>query len=57
MGEPLPRQKQRFFDKDEESKELDDERKDIFHHIVAKLSFVSKLARPDIDLGISFLCS
>ena len=33
------------------------EKMDLFHHIVAKLLFVSKRARVDIDLTISFLCT
>ena len=30
---------------------------DIFHHIVAKLLYVSKRARVDVDLTVSFLCT
>ena len=30
---------------------------DTFHHIVAKLLYVSKRARVDIDLAMSFLCT
>ena len=29
----------------------------MFHRIVAKLLYVSKRARPDIDLAVSFLCT
>ena len=29
----------------------------MFHHIVAKLLYVLKWARPDIDLAVSFLCT
>ena len=32
-------------------------RMEIFHHIVAKLLYVSKRARVDIDLVVSFLCT
>ena len=42
---------------DENAIELDEDKKDIFHHIVAKLLFVAKRGRLDIDLAISFLCS
>ena len=46
-----------LFETDKESRQLDDEKKDIFHHIVAKLLFMAKRARPDIDLTFSYLCS
>ena len=49
--------KKYLFDIDESSEQLSKDRKELFHHIVAKLLFVSKRARPDIDLTISFLCS
>ena len=49
--------KHNLFDVDKESKELDEERADLFHHIAAKLLFVSKRARLDIDLAVSFLCT
>ena len=46
-----------LFKVDDDAATLDEERKDIFHHIVAKLLFVAKRGRPDLDLTISFLCS
>ena len=46
-----------LFTIDEESEDLDDEKSERFHHIVSKLLFVSKRARPDIELAISFLCT
>ena len=39
------------------SVDLNEERRDMFHHIVAKLLYVSKRARVDIDLAVSFLCT
>ena len=30
---------------------------DVLHHIVAKLLYVCKRARVDIDLGVSFMCT
>ena len=30
---------------------------DIFHHFVAQLIYLSKRARPDIQLALSFLCT
>ena len=41
----------------DESVDLNEERRDVFHHIVAKLLYVSKRARVDIDLAVSFLCT
>ena len=40
-----------------ESLHLSKEKMEIFHHIVAKLLYVSKRARVDIDLMVSFLCT
>ena len=39
------------------SVDLNEERRDMLHHIVAKLLYVSKRARLDIDLAVSFLCT
>jgi hypothetical protein len=36
---------------------LDTERADIFHSVVAKLLWVEKRSRPDIETAISFLCT
>ena len=30
---------------------------DLFHHFVAQLLYLSKRARPDIQLSVSFLCT
>ena len=46
-----------LFDIDEKSDGLNKENSDIFHHIVAKLLFVSKRARIDIEPTVSFLCT
>ena len=40
-----------------DSMELNEERRDMIHHIVEKLLYVSKRARVDIDLAVSFLCT
>jgi hypothetical protein len=49
--------KGKLFEVDSTSKPLDEKRADIFHHIVSKLLYVSKRARLDIDLTITFLCT
>ena len=41
----------------EEEVELDKARKEVFHHIVAKLLFVAKRVKPDIDLTIYHSCA
>ena len=43
-----------LFQVDNNSKELDVERKEIFEHTVAKMLYVSKRARLDISLTIAF---
>ena len=39
----------------EDSKELDEEMSEIFHSVTAKLLFIMKRARPDIETTVSFL--
>ena len=39
----------------EDAIELDEARSDIFHSIVAKLLFIMKQARPDLETSVSFL--
>ena len=46
-----------LFQINEEDERLDEEKAEIFHHIVAKLLFVAKRARLDIDQAVSFLCT
>ena len=49
--------KKELFEINWDSNELNEEKSELFHHIVAKLLFVAKQARLDIDLAISFLCT
>jgi hypothetical protein len=46
-----------LFDIDNEAKLLDKNKSETLHHIVAKLLFVCKCARLDVQLPIAFLCS
>ena len=46
-----------LFDTNKKSNKIDSKRAEIFHHIVAKLLYVSKRARLDIETTISFLCT
>ena len=44
-----------LFDVNQHQIKLDEERKKVFHRITAKLLFVSKRGRPDIQVAVSFL--
>jgi hypothetical protein len=44
-----------LFDVNDAAPKLDEERKEIFHHLVAKLLYLGKRARPDIQLAVAFL--
>jgi hypothetical protein len=46
-----------LFEIDETSKKLSTDKSDLYHHIVAKLLYVSKRCRLDIQLTIGFLCT
>ena len=46
-----------LFEIDETSPTLDKEQSELYHHIVAKLLFVCKRARLDVQLPIAFMCS
>ena len=52
-----PAAKHLFEVNEENPKYLDNEQKQIFHHNVAKLLFLSKRARPDIQTAVAFLCT
>ena len=44
-----------LFDISEDATKLSQAEADIFHHFVAQLLYLSKMARPDIQLAVSFL--
>jgi hypothetical protein len=46
-----------LFDIDEDSERLQPKQSDLYHHIVAKLLYVSTRSRLDIQLTIGFLCT
>ena len=46
-----------LFDIDEECEKLDTETAEFFHHNTAKLLFLCKRARPDIQTAVAFLCT
>ena len=41
----------------DDDEDLDDERKERFHSVVAKLLYIMKRARPDLETGVAFLCT
>ena len=41
----------------EDATKLDEDKADMFHHNVAKLLFLCKRARPDIQTAVAFLCT
>jgi hypothetical protein len=49
--------KKNLFDINEDSEVLVNSRREIFHSVVAKLLFVSKQGRLDIQLAVAFLCT
>jgi hypothetical protein len=49
--------KKDLFEIDEQSPKLDKKGADHFHSIVAKLLYISKRGRIDIQLAIAFLCT
>jgi hypothetical protein len=48
---------QHLFDVNDEGVKLDKATAELFHHNVAKLLFLSKRARPDIQPAVAFLCT
>ena len=50
-----PANKNLFTTYDMDSKELDEARSEIFHSVTAKLLFIMKRARPDIETAVSYL--
>ena len=45
-----------LFNVDCESTALNDQKPEIFHSMVAKLLYITKRARSDIETAVSFLC-
>ena len=46
-----------LFDINDECPKLDKARSERFHHVVTKLLYLSKSARPDIETAVAFLCT
>ena len=54
---PVTPANKNLFTVDNESTDLDENGKDTFHSVVAKLLFITKRARPDIETAVAFLCT
>ena len=54
-GEPTSPAANHLFEVDDNGVKLKPEQKDPFHEFVAKLLFLGKRARPDLQTAISFL--
>ena len=54
-GEPTSPAANHLFEVDDKGIKLKPEQKDLFHEFVAKLLFLGKRARPDLQTAISFL--
>jgi hypothetical protein len=52
-----PAANHRFDVRGDDSEPLDSEKADLFHHMVAKLLFLCKRARPGIQTAVAFLCT
>ena len=46
-----------LFNVPENDEEIDDEREERFHTVVAKLLYIMKRARPDLEPSVAFLCT
>jgi hypothetical protein len=57
IGESLTPASKYLFDVNPECERLDPDGSDLFHHYTAKLLFLCKRARPDIQTAIAFLCT
>jgi Reverse transcriptase (RNA-dependent DNA polymerase) len=56
-GEKLTPAAAHLFDVRDDTEKLSEEKAEFFHHCVAKLLFLCKRARPDIQTAIAFLCT
>ena len=57
VGESVTAAAEHLFTVDEDGTKLNTADSTIFHHMTAKLLFLSKRARPDLQLAVAFLCT
>ena len=46
-----------LFNVDDSAQKLDEDREQLFHHLVAKLLYLSRRSRQDIQTAVAFLCT
>ena len=56
VARPTPSNKS-IFQVSEDAVVLQEEERKVFHSVVAKLLYLSKRAKPDIPMAVSFLCT
>ena len=54
---PVTPANKNLFSTAKNSKQLDDQKSEIFHSVVAKMLYITKRARPDIETSVSYLCT
>ena len=54
---PVTPANKNLFSSAKNSEELNDQKSETFHSIVAKLLYITKRARPDIETAVSYLCT
>ena len=47
----------KLFTSDDDAKQLNDEKSELFHSIIAKFIFIYQRARPDIEPTVAYLCT
>ena len=57
VGEAVTAATEHLFTVNEDGTKLSDMNATVFHHMTAKLLFLSKRARPDLQLSVTFLCT
>jgi hypothetical protein len=56
MGHAATPAANHLFQVNDKAEKLDDEKSEKFHHLTAKLLYLSKRARPDLQTAVAFLC-
>ena len=54
---PVTPANKNIFGVSNEYEDLSEQKRDIFHSVIAKLLYITKRARPDIETTVAFLCT
>jgi type IV secretory pathway ATPase VirB11/archaellum biosynthesis ATPase len=57
VGEAVTVAAEHLFTADEDGTKLSNEDVTVFHHMTAKMLYLSKRARPDLQLAVAFICT